>query len=81
MLSLLLEEDACCLGTQRYKTIIQKFFDDRLCSGISERPKTFQMLCYEIDQLVSQVIQSHRAKSRDFLDAHGGICLVKWFPS
>ncbi len=46
----------CCLGTQSCKTIIQKYFDDRLSSGFSE-----QLIdaVNEIGPLVSQVIPSH----------------------
>ncbi len=58
---LLSEEDACCLGTQSCKTIIQKYFDDRLCPGFSEWPKQHIDAVNEISPLVSQVIPSHRA--------------------
>ncbi len=45
----------CCLGTQSCKTIIQKYFDDRLSSGFSE-----QLIdaVNEIGLLVSHVIQN-----------------------
>ncbi len=62
----------CCLGTQSCKTFIQTYFDDRLCSGISEWLKTFQMLCNEIGPLVSQVNPSHCAKSYYIFDVYGG---------
>ncbi len=78
---LLSEEDASCLGTQSCKTIIQKYFDDRLCSGISEQPEQLLDAVNEIGPLVSQVIPSHSAKSHDFYDAHGGIYSVNVFPS
>ncbi len=41
---------------------------------------TFQMLWNEIDLLVIQVLPSHRAKSHEFFDAHGGICSANVFP-
>ncbi len=66
MLSLCSELDASCLRTQSCKTIIQKYFDERLCSGFSERPEQLIDAVNEICPLVSQVILSHSAKSRDF---------------
>ncbi len=88
----------CCLGTQSCKTIIQRyFFDDRLFSGISERPKqhfrccgTFilhlhlvilQTLQKQDQSAASQFIWSHSAKSQDFFDALGGIYSQITFPS
>ncbi len=32
------DEDACCMGMQSCKTVIQKYFGDRLYSGFSELP-------------------------------------------
>ncbi len=55
----------CCLGTQSRKTIIQKYFDDRLSSGFSERPEQLIDAVNEISPLVSQVIPSQSAKSHD----------------
>ncbi len=80
MLSLRSELDACCLGTQSCKTIIQKYFD-RFSSGFSERPEQLIDAVNEISPLVSQVIPSQSAKSHDFYDAHGGIYSVNGFPS
>ncbi len=54
---LLSEEDASCLGTQSCKTIIQIYFDDRLCSGISERPEQLLDAVNEIGPLVSVGLQ------------------------
>ncbi len=76
---LLSEEDASCLRTQSCKTIIQKYFDDRLSSGFSERPEQLIDAVNEICPLVSQVILSHSAHY--FFDAHGGIYSVNVFPS
>ncbi len=60
------ELDAGCLGTQSCKTIIQKYFDDRLSSGFSELTQQHIDAVNEISPLVSQVIPSHSAKSHDF---------------
>ncbi len=44
----------CCLWTQSCKTIIQKYFDDRLCSSISERPKQHIDAVNEIGPFIAQ---------------------------
>ncbi len=43
--NMLLDVDVCCLGTQPCKTIIQKYFDDSLYSGITERPNQHFRRC------------------------------------
>ncbi len=63
MLSLRSELDASCLRTQSCKTIIQKYFDERLSSGFSERPEQLIDAVNEIGPLVSKlsrlIAQSH----------------------
>ncbi len=71
----------CCLGTQSCNTIIQKYFDDRPCSGISEQPKQHFKCCATrsvrwLVKLSRPIVQSHIT----FFDAHGGIYSVNVLP-
>ncbi len=70
MLSLRLEVHASCLGTQSCKIITQKYFDDSLSSGFSERPEQLIDAVNETGALVSQVIPSQSTKSHYFFDVH-----------
>ncbi len=77
----LLSEVNAAVWEHSKTAILQKYFDDRLFSGISERPKQHIDAVNEIGPLVSQVILSHSAKSHDFFNAHRGIYSVNVFPS
>ncbi len=60
---------------------MQKYFDDRLCSGHFRMTMTrFQILCNKISPLVSQVMLSHSAKSHDVFEHSCGICSLNAFP-
>ncbi len=67
--------ERCCLGTQ---SIIQKCFDDRLCSGISERPKHFRCCGTRSVRCYSKVIPSHSAKSIRKMCFHLPLTLLKF---
>ncbi len=79
MLSLLSEVNAA-VWEQSCKTIIQKYFDDKLCSGISVCHNNISVCHNNISDAVeqdqstaNQVILSHSTKSHYFFDELGGI--------
>ncbi len=72
MLSLLSEVNAA-VWEQSCKTIIKKYFDDKLCSGISVCHNNISDAVEQDQSTANKVILSHSTKSHYFFDELGGI--------
>ncbi len=60
--------ECCCLGTQSCKTIIQKYFDDRLCSdNISDAVNEISPLLVKLFRLIAQSHMTFLMRLEEFI--------------